>query len=59
MRTEQENEAIGQKLIELLHLKQATDDNGKRYNPPRYATGFGSKTAIGLALSVERIFLEA
>lgn len=59
MRKEQESEAIGQKLIELLHLKQATDDNGKRYNPPRYNTSFGTKTALGLALTVERIFIEA
>lgn len=55
MRTNEENEAIGQKLIELLSLKQAKDDNGKRYNPPRYNTSYGTKTAIGLALSVESI----
>lgn len=52
---ESKQEAIGYKLVELLSLKEAKDNNGKRYNPPRYNTSYGTKTAIGLALSVERI----
>lgn len=46
--TEAEETERGNEIVELLHLKQCRDDNGKRYNPPRYDTRHGTKTALGL-----------
>lgn len=48
----------GQKLIELLNLRQVKDADGNRYNPPRYNTSYGTKTAIGLYLTIQRIMQE-
>jgi len=45
----------GQKLVDLLKLKEAKDDNDKRFNPPRYETSWGTKTALGLFRSVDCI----
>jgi hypothetical protein len=49
-------ESIGQKIVTLLNLRIAKDDNGKRYTPDRYHTDWGTKTARGLARSVASIF---
>lgn len=46
---------IGYKLVEILNLKQVKDNDGHFYNPPRYNTSYGTKTAIGLYLTVQRI----
>ena len=56
---EQETER-GKKLVALLNLKEATHVpyGGKRaekYNPPRYYTDWGTKTALGVYRCVESI----
>lgn len=52
--TEQKTER-GENLAEMLRLKIARDDKGNRYKPERYATTWGTKTALGLFNSVARI----
>lgn len=49
------HEAMGMQLVELLNLKQARDNDGRRFTPPRYNTTYGTKTAIGLYLTIQRI----
>ncbi len=52
-------ELAGVRLAVLLNLKQARFDDGtkrgKPYNPPRYHTNWGTKSALGLALSIKRV----
>lgn len=42
----------GENLAKVLRLKIARDDKGNRYKPERYATTWGTKTALGLFDSV-------
>ena len=42
-----------------INLKEARDEKGKKFNPPRYATDWGIKSAVGVFLSVQRIVEEA
>lgn len=44
---------IGQKLIEVLQLKE-----DKGYTPKRYFTSWGNKTALGIYETVKRIMEE-
>lgn len=49
---------IGEKLAEILMLKEDKGDfkNGKTgYNPKRYKTTWGNKTALGLYETIKRI----
>ena len=45
----------GEAIAQLLQLREARDENGKRYTPKRYATTWGSKTAVGIYNTVETI----
>lgn len=60
---EQRAEEIGQYFVDFLGLKEAKlpVGGGRRlegYNPPRYYTKWGTKTALGLYNSIERIIKE-
>lgn len=46
-------------LVALLGLKEARDDNRKRYTPPRYDTKAGNKTALGLFRMLRAFMVEA
>lgn len=43
---------IGDNLINILKLKE---DKTEKYNPKRYYTTFGNKTALGIYETVKRI----
>ncbi len=45
----------GRELAKFFELKEARDQYGDRYDPPRYDTAWGIKTHLGLFLSVENI----
>lgn len=51
---EEQEEALGRELVRVLQLKEAKDGR-KSYNPPRYATTHGAKTALGIARTVHGI----
>lgn len=51
MLNDQDAAQVGQGIVELLGLP--ADENG------RYATSWGTKTAVGLARCVQRMILEA
>lgn len=55
--TEAEETARGQKLVELLALKKSTqtDSQNRRFDPPRYETAWGTKTALGLFRSIAAV----
>lgn len=53
--TEKEQIAIGQSLIDILRL---TEDRSENYNPKRYITAWGNKTALGIYKTVKRIMEE-
>lgn len=60
---EQEEARRGRLLTEMLFLREAkiASPTSKRlvsYDPPRYATKWGTKTALGLYRSIERIVLD-
>ena len=47
---------IGEHIAVLLNLKEARDQGTrKKYTPARYETAWGTKTAQGLARSMQRI----
>jgi hypothetical protein len=47
--TEEEEKKRGEAIVLVLALKEARDiESGKRFNPPRYHTEHGTKTALGL-----------
>lgn len=48
----------GEAIIKFLGLKQVRDDNGKKYIPARYYTSWGTKTAEGLASSLDRLLTQ-
>lgn len=48
-----DSQEFGEKLVKFFDLKPVKDNDGKRYNPDRYYTVIGTKTAKGLALSLE------
>ena len=50
---ENEQAARGREIARVLQLKPARDDNRKRYNPERYETTHGTKTALGLFRTLE------
>jgi len=43
---------IGENLIDILQLKE---DKKEKYNPKRYVTAWGNKTALGIYETVKRI----
>jgi len=43
---------IGQSLVNILRLKE---DKSENYNPKRYITAWGNKTALGIYETVKRI----
>lgn len=49
---EHSEQQIGQRIIELMQLKEAKTGNSPRglksYDPPRYYTASGTKTALGV-----------
>lgn len=45
----------GAQLVAVLGLKPARDQHGKPFVPPRYRTGHGLKTALGLFRTVAAI----
>lgn len=51
--TEEQEQAIGEALVEAFGLKEAKHGthprNLKSYDPPRYYTQWGTKTALGVA----------
>lgn len=57
--TEAEQTRRGDLIAKTLNLKEARCGNGygrgKPYDPPRYFTQWGTKSALGLFLSVERL----
>lgn len=50
--TEETAERIGNELVSLLGLRPLVDGNV----PRRYYTSWGSKTVVGLARTVHRVF---
>ena len=52
--TEAEQTARGQEIARVLQLKPARD-NGRRYKPERFNTTHGTKTALGLYRTLERL----
>lgn len=55
--TEAEQTRRGDLIAKALNLKEARCGNGRGqpYDPPRYFTQWGTKSALGLFLSVERL----
>lgn len=55
--TEEEEIKRGEEIARVLHLKQALyydgTSRGKRWNPARYYTTHGTKTALGLFRTVQ------
>jgi len=43
---------IGEALVNILRLKE---DKSENYNPKRYVTAWGNKTALGIYETVKRI----
>jgi hypothetical protein len=43
----------GEEIVRLLQLKLVRDENNKRFNPERYNTTHGTKTALGLYRTLE------
>lgn len=60
--TEQQEEAIGRQLVECFKLKEAKHGthprNLKSYDPPRYFTEWGTKSALGIARTAFGIILD-
>jgi hypothetical protein len=48
------DEKIGLEIAEMLNLKKIKDERGSL----RFHTSFGTKTEVGLARSIKRIFEE-
>ena len=46
---------IGESLVNILRLKE---DKSENYNPKRYVTAWGNKTALGIYETVKRIMEE-
>jgi len=53
--TDKDKTAIGQSVIDILRLKQ---DKTGNYNPKRYITTWGNKTALGIYETVKRLINE-
>jgi len=58
--TEAEETVRGEKLVVLLKLKEARQtelysNRTSRYNPPRYYTAWGTKTALGAFRSIAAV----
>jgi hypothetical protein len=51
--TDYQKTKIGEKIAEVLELKPI-----KKYNPVRYSTQWGTKTALGIYLVTNRIIKE-
>lgn len=59
--TEAEETKRGAILASMLSLKEAKQEtaHGKLpFDPPRYSTEWGTKTALGLFRSIERIVID-
>lgn len=52
MMSEVEETRRGELLVEVLHLTRSTTESG------RYRTAWGTKTALGIYRTVERIVLD-
>ena len=48
----------GEALAALFNLKEAKNESRQPYQPKRYLTEWGTKTALGLYLSARRIIRE-
>lgn len=46
--SEEEETKRGLEIVRVFNLKIAKDDNGKRYNPDRFYSTHGNKTALGV-----------
>ncbi len=57
--SEQAELDCGKQLVLMLNLKQVKDQHGKAFNPPRYQTEYGTKTAIGLFRTIAPMILQA
>lgn len=53
--TETEEARRGQLLADALGLKSVRNQHGAHFDPPRYQTNWGTKTALGLFRTVARI----
>jgi len=51
--------AKGEGIVILLGLKECRDSNKKRFDPPRYQTSHGQKTAIGLYRTLKNFYMVA
>lgn len=61
--TEQEETRRGQVLVSLLNLKEskiqdANSKRGRSYDPPRYSTAYGTKTALGLFRTLASVVID-
>jgi hypothetical protein len=55
MLTQEEQIKRGEKIIEIFGLKE---DKQEKYNPKRYLTSWGNKTALGVFLTCQRLIEE-
>lgn len=60
--TEEQEQAIGEALVEAFGLKEAKHGSRPRslksYDPPRYFTQWGTKTALGVARTAYGILFQ-
>jgi len=60
--TEEQEQKIGESLVKRFNLKEAKTGNHPRslksYDPPRYFTDYGTKTALGIARTVAAVFIQ-
>jgi len=57
-KTEIEKITIGEQLADILILKEDFRENNRQYDPIRYKTIWGNKTALGIYETVKRILEE-
>jgi len=59
--TREKEQRLGLALVKLFNLKEAKTGNHPRslksYDPPRYFTDYGTKTALGVARTVAAVFI--
>jgi hypothetical protein len=53
--SDKEKIVIGESIVNVLRLKQ---DNSENYNPKRYITAWGNKTALGIYEVCKRLINE-
>jgi hypothetical protein len=53
--TEEQETERGLEIVRVLQLKPAKDSNRKRWNPDRYETTHGNKTALGIFRTLEHL----